>query len=103
MKMNTSYARGGEYDHYTVSEPMPLLEWLLKNVSQTKTKIKATLQGRGVKVNGKTVSQFDFSLERGMKVAVSKTIHAECEDRARRLFQEVASEVYRSCGASLGS
>ena len=73
MKMNTGYQRGGEYDHYTVEEHKPLLEWLLEHVSQSRTKIKATLQGRGIKVNGKTVSQFDFPLQPGMKVAVSKT------------------------------
>ena len=65
MRFNTGFNRGGEYEHYTVREAMPLLEWLLQNVQQTKTKIKATLQGRGVKVNGKTVSQFDFPLEGG--------------------------------------
>ena len=73
MRYNSGFNREGEYDHYVVSEPGPLLEWLLVNVPQTKSKIKATLQGRGIKVNGKTVSQFDFPLERGMKVAVSKT------------------------------
>ncbi|MDE6807683.1 MAG: RNA pseudouridine synthase, partial [Prevotella sp.] len=71
--MNTGYNREGDYDHYTVNEPQPLLEWLLANVKESRTKVKATLQGRGIKVNGKTVSQFDFPLERGMKVAVSKT------------------------------
>ncbi len=73
MRYNAGYNQEGEYDHYTVEEPMPLLEWLIANVKQTKTKIKSTLQGRGIKVNGKTVSQFDFPLERGMKLAVSKT------------------------------
>ena len=73
MRYNAGFNREGDYDHYTVEEPMPLLEWLLANVQQSRTKIKATLQGRGVKVNGKTVSQFDFPLERGMKIAVSKT------------------------------
>ena len=68
MRYNAGYNREGDYDHYTVEEPMPLLEWLLANVQQSRTKIKATLQGRGIKVNGKTVSQFDFPLERGMKV-----------------------------------
>ena len=63
----------GDYDHYTVQEPQPLLEWLLANLKESRTKIKATLQGRGIKVDGKTVSQFDFPLERGMKIAVSKT------------------------------
>ena len=71
--MNTGYNREGEYDHFTVEEQAPLLEWLLAHVSQSRTKIKATLQGRGIKVNGKTVSQFDFPLQPGMKVAVSKT------------------------------
>ena len=73
MRYNAGYNREGDYEHYVVQEPMPLLEWLMANVAQTKTKIKATLQGRGIKVNGKTVSQFDFPLEKGMKVAVSKT------------------------------
>jgi len=74
MKLNTGYNRTGEYDHYVVEgEPTPLLDFLLKTVPQSRTKIKATLQGRGIRVNGKTVSQFDYMLEPGMKVAVSKT------------------------------
>ena len=62
-----------DYTHYTVKVASPLLEWLLANVGQSRSKVKATLQGRGVKVNGKTVSQFDFPLEPGMKVSVSNT------------------------------
>ena len=73
MRYHTGFNREGEYDHYVVDEPKPLLEWLFQNVQQSKSKIKATLQGRGIHVNGKTVSQFDFPLERGMKVSVSKT------------------------------
>lgn len=57
----------------TVGKEQPLLEFLLENVQQSRTKIKATLQGQGIKVNGKTVTQFDFMLQPGMKVAVSKT------------------------------
>ena len=63
--MNTGYNREGEYDHFVVNEQKPLLEWLLENVKESRTKIKATLQGRGIKVNGKTVTQFDFMLEPG--------------------------------------
>ena len=55
MRFNSDYKQEGDYAHYTVEEPMPLLEWLLKNVMQTRTKIKATLQGRGIKVHGKPV------------------------------------------------
>ena len=73
MRYSSDFRQGNEYDHYVVKEARPLLEWLLENVPQSRSKIKATLQGRGVKVNGKTVSQFDMILEPGMKVAVSKT------------------------------
>ena len=73
MRMNTGYNREGEYDHYVVEQGGPLLDWLLENLGQSRSKVKATLQGRGIKVNGKTVSQFDFPLEPGMKVAVSRT------------------------------
>ena len=71
MRYNTNTQ--GEYDHFRVTEEQPLLEFLLANVKQTKNKIKLTLQGQGVKVNGKTVTQFDYLLRPGMKVAVSKT------------------------------
>jgi 23S rRNA pseudouridine1911/1915/1917 synthase len=73
MRANTGFNREGDYEHFVVSEEAPLLEWLLKNVGESRTKVKATLQGRGIKVNGKTVTQFDFALVPGMKVAVSKT------------------------------
>lgn len=64
----------GEYDHYTVEQDAPLLSWLLDHVKgQSKSKVKATLQGRGIKVDGKVVTQFDYPLKAGMKIAVSKT------------------------------
>lgn len=61
------------YDHYEVHEGAPLLEWLIANLKGSKSKVKATLQGRGIKVNGKVVTQFDFPLQAGMHVSVSKT------------------------------
>ncbi len=73
MRFTSEHLNAGEYDHYQVTKPQGLLEFLLENVSQSRTKIKATLQGRGIKVDGKTVSQFDYALQPGMKVAVSKT------------------------------
>ena len=73
MRLNTGYNREGEYEHLVVTEEAPLLEFLLANVKESRTKVKATLQGRGIKVDGKTVSQFNFLLKPGMKVAVSKT------------------------------
>lgn len=73
MRYNTGHGSEGDYDHLTVTESAPLLEYLLANVKERRSKIKATLQGRGIKVNGKCVTQFDFQLTPGMKVAVSKT------------------------------
>lgn len=62
-----------EYAHYTVEQDDTLLNFLLNTIKESRTKIKATLQGRGIKVNGKTVTQFDYPLTPGTKVDVSKT------------------------------
>lgn len=61
------------YEHYQVKEEAPLLEWLLANLKQSKSKVKATLQGRGIKVDNKVVTQFDYMLVPGMQVSISKT------------------------------
>ena len=50
---------------------MPLLEYLYKTIKGSRSKIKATLQGHGIKVDGKVVTQFNFPLTRGAKIAVS--------------------------------
>ncbi len=73
MRYNTAYKREGDYEHFTVNEKSGLLDFLLANVKESRSKIKATLQGRGIKVDGKCVTQFDYMLEPGMKVSVSKT------------------------------
>ena len=72
MRQNNNLSGGGDYAHFVVgTDAKPLLAWLLENVNESRSKIKATLQGRGVKVDGKTVTQFDYDLQPGMKVAVS--------------------------------
>ncbi len=73
MRYNTAYKHEGDYEHFTVNEKSGLLDFLLANVKESRSKIKATLQGRGIKVDGKCVTQFDYMLEPGMKVSVSKT------------------------------
>ena len=62
-----------EYAHYEVHEDDTLLNYLLNNLKESRSKIKATLQGRGIKVDGKVVTQFDFPLTKGTKIDVSKT------------------------------
>lgn len=61
------------YESYIVREDAKLLEWLLANLQESRTKVKATLSGHGIKVNGKVVTQFDYELHPGMKVMVSKS------------------------------
>ena len=86
---NNAYQQQEQYDHYVVDAPCELLEWLLANLKQSRSKVKATLQGRGVRVGGKVGSQFDYRLEPGMKVAVSKVKKAaELKSRYVRLVYE---------------
>lgn len=66
-------SKRNQYDHYVVDRETPLLEWMLSALPGSKTKIKAVLQGHGIKVDGKQVTQFDFPLKPGMKVSVSKS------------------------------
>ena len=62
-----------QYDQYIVDREAPLLEWLLSSIPGSKSKIKATLHGHGIKVDGKQVTQFDFPLKPGMKISVSRS------------------------------
>ena len=73
MRYNTGKNIGNDFHHFTVKEETGLLEFLLANMNESRSKVKATLQGRGVKVDGKFVTQFDLPLRPGMKVAVSKS------------------------------
>ncbi len=67
-----NYNKQGDYDHYVVDTEAPLLEWLLGHLQgYSRSKVKATLKGRGIRVNGKQVTQFDQMLKPGDKVAVS--------------------------------
>lgn len=72
MRRNTQSQQS--FDFYRVEKGGPLLEWLLENIKgSSRSKIKATLQGRGIRVDGKTVTKFDFDLKPGMRVGVSKS------------------------------
>ncbi len=62
-----------EYKQYTCDREVPLLEYLLSALPGSKNKIKDTLRGRGIKVNGKVVTQFDYPLAPGNKISVSQS------------------------------
>lgn len=71
---NNNRTQGGDNKVVVVKEntPAPLLEYLINNVSESRSKLKATLQGRGIAVNGKTVTQFDLPLRKGDKITISR-------------------------------
>lgn len=76
MRTDMNVSRRNEADNYDivqVHEEIGLLDFLLKNAgNKSRTKIKATLRGQGIKVNGRITTQFDYQLKPGMKVSISK-------------------------------
>lgn len=76
MRTDMNVSRRNEADNYDivqVDEKIDLLDFLLKNAgNKSRTKIKATLRGQGIKVNGRITTQFDYQLKPGMKVSISK-------------------------------
>lgn len=69
---NTYKTQGGDNLVITVKENAHLLEYLINNVSESRSKLKATLQGRGIAVNGRMVTQFDYQLKAGDKIIISR-------------------------------
>ena len=61
--MINNYNKKNDYAQYVAQEDDTLLSWLLANLKESRSKVKATLQGRGIKVNGKQVTQFDFPIQ----------------------------------------
>lgn len=69
---NTYKTQGGDNLVITVKENAPLLEYLINNVSESRSKLKATLQGRGIAVNGRMITKFDYQLKAGDKIIISR-------------------------------
>jgi len=62
-----------DFKQYIVKEAKGLLDFLLENVEgESRTRNKSTLSGRGVKVDGKIITQFDYPLTPGMRVNIGK-------------------------------
>jgi len=66
------YARS-KYNEFTVKESMPLLDYIMKQMSGiSRSKAKAVLSGGGVTVDRQKVTQYDFELRPGMIVDIRK-------------------------------
>ena len=62
-----------QYTNYAVKEPMELMEFLAtKMPDASRTKLKSLLSKRVVFVDNVITTQFNFPLEAGMKVQISK-------------------------------
>lgn len=71
--MINNYNKKNDYAQYVAQEDDTLLSWLLANLKESRSKVKATLQGRGIKVNGKQVTQFDFPIHKGDNISISRS------------------------------
>lgn len=62
-----------KYIQLSVKEEMPLMEFLMKEMSGiSRNRVKDLLQGHAVMVDRQLVTQYDFMLRRGQSVLVSK-------------------------------
>ena len=62
-----------KYIQLPVREPMPLMEFLMREMSGiSRNRVKDLLQGHGIMVDRKLVTQFDFMLSPGQTVLVSR-------------------------------
>ncbi len=58
---------------FKVKEATTLMEFIMKSLNGiSRSKAKATLSGGGVRVNHKNITQFDYPLQPGMVVEISK-------------------------------
>lgn len=62
-----------KYHLFTVKEPCTLTEFMMKQMSGiSRNKLKDILRGHGVSVDRKLVTQYDYPLQPGMQVQISK-------------------------------
>lgn len=71
-KSGAAYA-ATKYIEFTVKKPQPLMEFLMTAMQGiSRNKVKDILTGHGVSVDLKLVTQYDFPLQEGMIVRVSR-------------------------------
>ena len=72
MNYTRQSAKSG-FTTFHVKEEADLLSFVMDKMNGiSRSKVKAILSGKGIRVNGRITSQFDFSLKPGMVVEVSK-------------------------------
>lgn len=77
------------YRDYAVAEESGLLDFLLRTLPESANKVKDTLKGRGIKVDGRTVTRYDYALKPGMTVSVSRS---KKQDKFKSRYVKVVYE-----------
>ena len=73
MKEKRTARAQAQYTNYLVKEPMELMQFLASQMPQaSRTKLKSLLSKRIVFVNNVITTQYDFPLQPGMKVQISR-------------------------------
>ena len=72
FKDAAAYA-ASKYNEFVVREPMQMMDFIMKQMSGiSRNKAKSILAGRGVTVNKKVTTLYDYELKPGMMVRISK-------------------------------
>ena len=90
---NKKVARArNQYTDYIVREPMELMQFLAARMPQaSRTKLKSLLSKRIVYVDQKITTQYNYPLQQGMKVQISRTkSNHEFRNRLLKLVYEDA-------------
>lgn len=84
--MRNSSKRDTILQEIKADKPIQLLDFLIdKQVRKSRNAIKSLLAHKQIKVNGKLITQFDFELNKGDKVAVMKFDQSRKEKRMKGL------------------
>ncbi len=84
--MRNSSKRDTILQEIKADKPIQLLDFLVeKQVRKSRNAIKSLLAHKQIKVNGKLITQFDFELNKGDKVAVMKFDQSRKEKRMKGL------------------
>jgi 23S rRNA pseudouridine1911/1915/1917 synthase len=84
-KSAAAYARS-KYNEFTVEQPTELFEFIMNSLEGiSRSKAKAILAGGGVSVNKRRETQYDFMLQPGMTVQISK--HKNTHDLANHFVK----------------
>ena len=85
--------RQDAYTNYTVRGEATLLDWLLSNLKESKSKVKATLKNSGIKVNGKFRGTMRIAADVDKDTAIAAALET---DIVKRQLANLGGEVRKT-------